>query len=704
MEPLPGISHTDLLQLVLSVALLLGTARLLGELCLRIGMPTVVGEILAGVVLGPSLLSGLFPSFGALVVPDTAVQSQLLDLVGLIGVMLLLVVIGMETDLGLIRARLRISVGVALGGLLLPFASGLVAGALFPDDLLADPGQRGVFALFLAVALALSAIPVLAKILSDLGLMRLEFGQTALAAGMIDDILGWTLLGVVTSLADAGRIDPAALALTLGAVVLFLAATVIVARPLSRWGLHLVQDRARSKDAVLTLVVGLAFAWGAFSHALHLEPILGAFAIGVLFGQTRRLPLEVSRQLESVTFGVFAPVFLATAGLRLDLARLLEPRLLTITVILLVVAAAGKIVGAYAGARWLAKTDRRHALAYGFALNARGVLGIIVAAIGLSIGVFNVQVYSMMVLVSVVTSLIAPIGVRLALGGQLLERSDEEWGTGFASVRRVLMPVRARAKGGGEVQSLEAAALARLAGDGVALTLFTVVDRGQRRVAAGYLDQLAELFPAGTEVTKRVVVGRDPAAAVVAEAEKGYDLVVMGASEAAVGDDHLFSSVIDEVVRLVPCPSLVFRARRGAWPPRRIMVPTGGSPAARKAAELAFSLAGKETEVLVFHVVDSSSTTAMAMGRPSAPAVRMDIGQDIVRDLRVLGERSGVSVVTEVEMGEETLAGILGRAEQGIDLLVVGTAARAGSTRLYLGPKVERLLAQSPCSVIVLNI
>ncbi|HEX6285975.1 MAG TPA: cation:proton antiporter, partial [Acidimicrobiia bacterium] len=338
MEPFAGISHEDLLKLVFSFAILLGSARLLGGLAKRMGLPSVVGELLAGVVLGPSLLSGIFPAVGALIVPSTEVQAQLLDVVGLFGVMFLLMVVGLETDISLIKSRARVATAVGLAGLIVPFAAGLGVSTLFPDDLLVDPERRRVFALFLAVALALSAIPVLAKVLSDMRLIRTPFGQSTLAAGMIDDILGWTLLGIVTSLAAAGGVNAGNVAATIVAVVVFLAATLFVARPLARVSLRILQERQRARDATLTLLVVSCFAWGAFSHALHLEPVLGAFAIAVVFGQIRRLPSEVGRSLEGITFGVFAPVFLAIAGLRLSLDTIAEPALVTLTVILLVVA------------------------------------------------------------------------------------------------------------------------------------------------------------------------------------------------------------------------------------------------------------------------------------------------------------------------------------------------------------------------------
>lgn len=699
MEPLAGISHEDLLKLVLSIAILLGVARLFGEVAGRLGQPAVVGEILAGVVLGPSVLSGLLPDLGRWIVPDTPLQAQLLDVVGLLGVMFLLVAVGLETDLSLIRARWRTATGVGLGGLVVPFALGLAASFLIPGSLLVD-GRRMVFGLFLAVALALSAIPVLARILADLGLLRREFGQTALAAGMIDDIVGWTLLGMVTSLAAAGGLSVGGLALTGGAVVLFAVATIVVARPLARLGLDFVVDKARSRDMTLTLVVVLAFAWGAFSQALHLEPILGAFAIGVVFGQLRRLPSEVVRRLESVTFGVVAPLFLATAGLRLQIDRLLEPRLALITAGLFVVAAAGKLAGGFLGGRYVARTSAREAIGYGIALNARGVLGIVVASIGLSMGILGVEVYSMIVVTSVVTSLMAPIFLRLVFPADTPETDVER--EGDVAFRRILLPTRLR-RGGRDVHVLEAAAISALAAPAAELTLLTVVTPDQKRDAESHLRGVAALFPRSIDVRRRVSKGM-AGQVILEEAGKGYDLIALGAPERGADGEHLFGEVIDEVVRLAPCPSLVFTARGGEWPPRTIMTPTGGSPASARAAELAFALAGGGGRVVLYHVVDPELAMETGLGRHANPGLRIGIAEDMVTQLRSAGERAGVAVSSEVVMGGATTSNIIERARRGVDLVVLGTNVRTGSQRLYLGPKVERLLAESPVSVLVLNV
>ena len=700
----------DILHLLVMVAVLLASARLLGELFSRFGQPSVVGEILAGVILGPSVLGAIAPSLGAWTVPQTVTQGQLLELVGLIGVMFLLVVIGIETDLALIRRKARTAVGIAAGGLSLPLFLGLLLGLGFPADLLVDPNQRTVFALFMAAALSITAIPVLAKVLMDLGLMRRDIGQTMLASAMIDDIAGWTLLGIITSLAAVGRLVPGAVLEALLTVAVFFALTAFVGPFVVSRTLALVQDRMTSRDRLLTLVVVLAFTWAALSHWLGLEPVVGALAIGILFGQLRRLPTDVPQRLEGVALGVFGPIFFAVAGLKVNIPRLAQPRLLLLTVIVILVATVAKVGGAYLGARYLSKQPPWTALAFGIGLNARGAVEIIIASIGLSLGILTQDVFSMIVVMAVVTSLMAPFGLRAVIGKVVpegdelirLEREKLSEGSLIAGIRRVLLPIRPRASllGDGGAQAIEALLLGRLARErGLAVTLFSVGSRD----AYEFLGQIEHLF-AGAEVTKRVVENVNPVSAVLTEAQNDYDLVVLGATEIDSTAEALFGGVVDEVVRLAPVPSLVVRGGNidASWRPRRIVVPTDGSANSRRAAELAFAVADPDTVVTIVHVVTRHSSITGSF-RDRAPA-RHEMGHQLTNDLRQLGESIGVVTETEVRMGPEPEDAILETARRTrADLVILGTGVRAASSRLFLGPRVERILTSCPCPVVVLN-
>jgi Kef-type K+ transport system membrane component KefB/nucleotide-binding universal stress UspA family protein len=714
-EPFMAASHNDVLQVLISLALLLAVARLLGEFAQRLGQPSVVGEILAGVILGPSILGTFAPDVARWVIPQTAVQGYLVEIVALLGVMLLLVVTGFEIDLGLIKRKGRTAVGVAVVSIPVSFTSGLILGLLFPADLLVDPTRRIVFALFLATAMSIAAIPVLAKVLIELRIMRRNIGQTILAAAMIEDLVGWSLLGIVVGLADTGRVTPADIGRTIGVVVLFVLATAVVGRLLVAGGLAFVQNRLRSRDRVLTLVIAMALAWGAFTQWLGLEPVLGAFAVGILFGRMRRLPQDAIHKLETIALSVFTPIFFAVAGLKVDVSALGQPRLLVLGLVVIGVASAGKVIGAFIGARYVSKQDRLTSLAFGVGLNARGAVEIIVASVGLSLGILSQEVFSMIIVMAVVTSLAAPFALR-AIVRRIepdadetvrLRRAETAEGSVVGSIKRVLLPIRPRANPLGGAQVIEATLLRRLASSqSLAITLMSVGARGERAQVTEFLNTITPMFGGDTVVTRRIVESKSPVEAVLAEAERDYDLVVLGATEMDSTSEALFGGVVDEIVRLAPVVSLVVRGSSidPQWRPRRIVLPTDGTTASRRAAELVFSIAEPDSLVTVVHVV--ARETGILNYAPAADdqATRLEIGHQIAADLRQLGDSFGVATETEVRMGPEPEEAILDTARRiNADLVVLGTSVRPASQRLFLGPRVERVLASCPCPVVVFN-
>lgn len=701
METFGAASHGEVLQLVIQIAALIAAARLMGGLARRLGQPTVVGEILAGVVLGPSMLSGAVPAIGEWIIPQTEVQGHLLEVVALIGVMLLLVVTGLETDLMLIKRRFRVSLGVSAGGLSVTFAAGLLLGYRLPDDLLADPTQRTVFALFVATALSISAIPVLAKVLIDLGLMRRDIGQTMLASGMIDDIVGWTMLGLVTALAGAESFGPDTVAMTAATVVVFVVVTATVGRWMLDRAMHLVQHRLRAADSELTLVVVLAFAWGGFSQWLNLEPVIGAFAVGILFGRLPSLPANAIAKLETMAMSLFAPVFFAVAGLKVDVKAVLEPRMLGFTILVIAVATFGKTFGAYAGARLFSGQEHWRALAYGSGLNARGALEIIVATIGLSVGILSSEMFSIIVIMAVATSVMAPVALRLTLTRvapiaeeeMRIAREDALRKTFTAGVQRLLIPVRPRT-GVVATQVIQSVISKRLgSAHGTVTTLLAVPDEASRGMASDYLTTLRSVFDS-PETTTRVVASERPAEVILAEAVY-HDVLMVGTPSMSANGEALFGELIDSLVRYAPCPTIIVRGQELAldWQPRRIVVPTSGSPSSRRALDLALAIAGEDASVSAFHVV-----------RPSITSGVRERAFDITAETEVIATKIHHSISTRVIEADDIEQGILAEiADSGADLLVLGTSVRAGSTRLHLGPRVEYLARHSVCPVVIVN-
>lgn len=721
--PFAAASHHDVLLLLIQISVLLASARLLGELAIRVGQPSVVGEISAGILLGPSCLSALFPVVGKYIVPQTATQGHILEVVSLIGAMFLLLITGLETDTRLIKRHARTAAGVSVGGITVTFATGFALGMYLPDRLLANPDQRIVFALFVATAMSISAIPVIAKVLMDMNLMRRDIGQTILAAGMSDDTSGWVLLSIVAALAAGEEIGGFEVAGAVVKVLLFLILCFTLGRWLLKRAVEFTQDEIKSRDRLLTVVVVFAFVFGALSQALGLEAVLGAFVCGILLSNMRRIPSTVSHTLESIALGIFAPIFFGVAGLKVDIKDLFDLELAGFALLVIIVACGGKIVGTYLGARLIGKKDHWTALSFGAGLNARGAMEIIIATIGLSLGILSQVMFSIIVLMAMVTSLMAPSALRYTLSrvvpsDEELERLEKEERAAKSTLRdlhRVLVPVRVRPEGPGQVQAVESAIVRTLAGKGeLSVTLMTVVPKGERATGQTYLDTLAEMFDT-PGLIKRVVESTDPVTAILDESKKDYQMLMLGATEAqqAGADGSLFSVAIDELIELAACSTLIFKAPESVFTGdsvlsghvEQILVPTNGSADSLRAAELAFRLStGTGCMVKFLHIVVRDIEGALISDRAEQLEYDLGRGQQIVAELVAFGESIGARCSGEVRVKDSVAAGILTvLTRHRVDLVILGTNVRPGGDQLFLGAEVERVVKNADCPVIVTN-
>lgn len=415
--PLPQVSAHELLVFLLQVGALLAAALALGQMAAKLSLPAVVGELLAGVLLGPSLFGHVAPGAWTWLFPASAAQAHMTDGLAQLGVLLLVGVTGAELDLNQVRRRGRTAVAVSLSGLLVPLGMGIGVGFALPATLLAPTASRPTFAVFLGVAMCVSAIPVIAKTLMDMKLIHRDVGTLTVAAGMVDDVVGWFLLSVVSAMA-AGGVHGWRVALTIAELFGFVAAAGLVGRPLVRRLFRLATRSADSGPSVAT-AVAVILAGAAVTQSLGLEPIFGAFVGGVLLGVPKTSEVVSPGRLAALrTFVMWvgAPIFLATAGLRMDLTVLGELTVLVTALIVLAVAIVGKFAGAYLGGR-LSRLPRRECFALGAGMNARGVVEVVVALAGLRLGVLTPATYTIIVLVAIVTSLMAPPLLRRAMAG-----------------------------------------------------------------------------------------------------------------------------------------------------------------------------------------------------------------------------------------------------------------------------------------------
>src|ERR1700704_3582624 len=536
IKPLGG--H-ELLLLIVQFGLLLLVARTLGEVAKRFRLPSVVGELLAGFVLGPSLLGTIAPGAFHALFPPRAEQVHLLEALSWLGVIMLLILTGLETDLDLIARKGKGALGISLGGILLPFAAGVALGFVIPGEFVARADQRGVFALFVGTAMSISAIPVIAKVLMDMDLIRRDVGQITLAAGMIDDTVGWILLSVVAGLAASGVVDPASVGKSIASVVIVLGLSLTVGRRLVAALVRAVDNRAGRDMAKISTLVLLALALGSLTQFLGLEAVLGAFIAGVLVGRVKRFDHHAAETFKVVALGVFAPVFFAVSGLRVDLGQLLHPGVILVAAIILAVAILGKFAGVYAGAR-LTRIGHWEALSLGAGMNARGAMEIIVATIGLSLGILTSKMYSIILLTAIVTSLMAPPLLRWTVGKvemgeeerRRLQTEDLRRESFVGNLKRVLL------LSSGDAASHLATRLVglMLRGEDVEVTTMQLQPaadpdgHGVKAEAEVDQEQLVEWLSLESHNVRTLTLPVDGRLDqdVLAEAEKGYDLVVIG--------------------------------------------------------------------------------------------------------------------------------------------------------------------------------
>jgi Kef-type K+ transport system membrane component KefB/mannitol/fructose-specific phosphotransferase system IIA component (Ntr-type) len=407
------VHESDVLVFLLSLAVLLTTARLLGELARRLGLPLVFGELASGILLGPTVLGRAAPRALAWLFPIGTAQHMLAGYTN-VGVVLLLVVAGLEVNLGIVRRRGRSAMLTSVLGILMPLGGGVLLGILLPDSDLVRPDHRTLFALFMGVALSISALPVIAKTLLDLGLFKTDVGLLVMAAAMIDDLVGWLAFSVLLGPLRGGSMDLLSVARSTGLTLGFVAVALLVGRPLlGRLIARLQADRHAGPRRVLSLIVLLSLFGASLTTWIGVHAVFGGFVVGVVAGDAPQLKERTRVIVHDFVTNIFAPVFFASLGLRADFVRAFDARL---CILVFAVATAAKAIGCTIGSR-AGGLRWRPAAAVGLGLNARGAMEIILAMLALEAGLLKEQVFVALVVMALATSLVSGPGMKWMLRG-----------------------------------------------------------------------------------------------------------------------------------------------------------------------------------------------------------------------------------------------------------------------------------------------
>jgi len=403
--------HQDVLVFLVSLAALLGSARLLGEGARRLGLPAVAGEIVSGILIGRTVLGRIAPQAFAWTFPE-GTPKILLSGYTTVAVMLLLVVAGLEIDLTVVRKSGRVVFLTSALGLVLPFLLGWGTGLILPDSDLADPDRRGLHAAFLGIALSISALPVIARTLLDLGLMKTDIGLIILSSAVLDDVIGWIGFSVLSrQFVTAGAISWSHVAVSIFLTALFVAVGLLIVRPIADRLLARIQTSGDvANGSVLSLIMILALLGGAATQALGVHAVFGAFVMGIAIGDSPRLRERTRQTLHEFVTSVFTPVFFGSMALRLDFAKAFDLRLV---VTIFVVASLAKVIGCAVGAR-MTGIAWREAYAIGFGMNSRGAMEILLAMLAMEAGIINEKVFVALVIMAVLTSMLSgPALIRL---------------------------------------------------------------------------------------------------------------------------------------------------------------------------------------------------------------------------------------------------------------------------------------------------
>ncbi|MCC7051579.1 MAG: cation:proton antiporter [Bacteroidia bacterium] len=375
-------------------------ARLLSEIGRKFKLPVVMGELIVGILLGPTVFGQISPDLFSVVFPNSGGLSLALHGITSLSVVMLLFVAGMEVQMPLVLQQGKLAMWTSFFSMLIPFISGFAVAYYFPNVFGVGEEHKILFSSFMGTAMSITALPVIARILMDMNLFKTKLGMIIIASAMFNDLVGWLIFSVILAMMTAQGATVGVLA-TVGYIVLFGLFMLTVGKKLIDKALPWVQNKLAWPGGVLSISLGLCFLAAAFTENIGIHAILGSFIMGIAIGDSVQLREEAREIIHQFVTNIFAPLFFVSIGLQVNFITNFDWKMVTLIVSLAYVC---KVVGAGIGAR-IGGLSKNESLVVGFGMNARGAMEIILGTLALNAQLINSKVFVGLVVMALLTSL-----------------------------------------------------------------------------------------------------------------------------------------------------------------------------------------------------------------------------------------------------------------------------------------------------------
>ncbi len=397
------LSHNELIILFLSIGIMLIFSRILAELGKKAKMPVVMGELLVGVLLGPTVFGMISPDWSMKLFPAIGGVSIALNGITSLSVVMLLFVAGLEVQLPVLLQQGKTAIITSILSMIIPFGIGFLTVWQFPGFFkITNPDHILLYAVFLGTALSISALPVISRILMDLGIFKTKVGMVIIASAIFDDLLGWLIFSAILSILGQHG-DSMGLGYTILLIIGYGLFMLTIGKKIIDKSLPWIQTKLSWPGGILSISLGCCFLGAAFTEYIGIHAVLGAFIMGIAFGDSVHLHEKAREIIHQFVTNVFAPLFFVSIGLRVNFYLNFDIALVSFILVLAIV---GKVVGAGLGAYWSGLT-RNESLAIGFGMNARGAMEIILATLALQAGLIEEHMFVALVIMALVTSMMS---------------------------------------------------------------------------------------------------------------------------------------------------------------------------------------------------------------------------------------------------------------------------------------------------------